>query len=169
MRCCRALLAWRPAVGGETRSSVMVHNGAVRGTEADFAAVCFEELWSRPRMPGRAAFVYRAPQLDLAVIEYTWTRPKRVTNALGTLAATREDRFPPTKTDAAAFNSLREPLRVVGQWSCWQRSRSTRLKLHTIPDPLHRPMATMAAPPPPVRIARLRRGSCCIFSPSCRA
>lgn len=47
-------------------NSVVVHNGAVRGSSADFAAVCWDEIW-------HTAEHHHAPHLDLLLVEYTWT------------------------------------------------------------------------------------------------
>ena len=53
------------------RRDVFVLNGAMRATGADFAALCFDELWGPQWNDARG--VARPPRLDLAIIEYNWS------------------------------------------------------------------------------------------------
>jgi hypothetical protein len=53
------------------RDDIFVHNGAMRASSADFAALCFDELWGREWQDARG--VARPPRLDLAIIEYNWS------------------------------------------------------------------------------------------------
>ena len=53
------------------RDDIFVFNGAMRASSADFAALCFDELWGGAWADARG--LARAPRLDLAIIEYTWS------------------------------------------------------------------------------------------------
>lgn len=62
------------------RADIFVFNGAMRASSADFAALCFDELWGPAWADGRG--LARAPRLDLAVIEYTWSSSASQVSAL---------------------------------------------------------------------------------------
>jgi hypothetical protein len=53
------------------RDDVFVFSGALRASSADFAALCFDELWGPSWSDARG--VARAPRLDLAIVEYNWS------------------------------------------------------------------------------------------------
>ena len=53
------------------RTDVHLLNGAQRATSADFAALCFDELWGSSWTDARGTS--RPPRLDLAVLEFTWS------------------------------------------------------------------------------------------------
>lgn len=72
----RTLQAWpvvlqRLLAAQLQRADIHVLNGAMRATSADFAALCFDELWGPAWRDSRG--LARAPRLDLAIIEYTWS------------------------------------------------------------------------------------------------
>ena len=56
----------------ESSLGVRTVNGAVRASSADFAALCYDEIWNGRRT---------APAIDIAVIDYTYT------SSVGQLAA----------------------------------------------------------------------------------
>lgn len=62
------------------RSDVFVINGAMRASSADFAALCFDELWGAAWRDKRG--VARGPRLDLAIIEYNWSSSPSQVSAL---------------------------------------------------------------------------------------
>ena len=51
---------------------VRVLNGAVRASGADFAALCWDEIWSSHHSP-REGNGDRGPQFDLILLDYTYT------------------------------------------------------------------------------------------------
>ena len=53
------------------RTDLFVLNGGMRASSADFAALCFDELWGAAWTDSRG--VARGPRLDLAIIEYNWS------------------------------------------------------------------------------------------------
>jgi len=89
--------AWPDVLGRMIRSrwrnSVVIHNGAVRSSSADFAALCWEELWANRGGAGAAPeLLHRAPRLDLVIIEYTWTSSVEQMEAL--LSSCRAQHLP---------------------------------------------------------------------------
>ena len=63
-----------------TYPSVHVLNGAVRASSADFAALCWDEIWgSQWRYSGGRV---HAPQFDLVLIDYTYTSSPQQQQAL---------------------------------------------------------------------------------------
>lgn len=50
---------------------IYVVNGALRASSADFAALCFDEIFGKAWVDGRGSA--RAPRLDFAIVEYTWS------------------------------------------------------------------------------------------------
>ena len=72
----RATQAWpvrlqerlRSATG---RSDLYVLNGGLRASSADFASLCFDELWGEQWHDSRG--LAHAPRLDLAIIEFNWS------------------------------------------------------------------------------------------------
>ena len=74
-------LAWPSRLHGELRtnfgSNIHVVNGAARASFADFAAMCWDELWGNPWLWGGRP---RPPRLDLAIVDVrnahlSYTRP----------------------------------------------------------------------------------------------
>ena len=61
----------RQLSGKLDRSDIFLLNGALRATSADFAALCFDELWGPAWKDSRG--LSRPPRLDLAIIEYNWS------------------------------------------------------------------------------------------------
>ena len=53
------------------RDDLFVVNGAQRATSADFAALCFDELWGAQWSDVRG--VAHPPRLDLCIIEFNWS------------------------------------------------------------------------------------------------
>ena len=69
-----------------SRTDIFVFNGAMRATSADFAALCFDEMWGGAWRDSRG--VARAPRLDLAIIEYTWSSsPSQISSRKRSCAA----------------------------------------------------------------------------------
>ena len=64
----------------QTYPNVWVINGAVRASSADLAALCFDELWGPQWIDANGAA--RAPRLDLAIVEYSWTSSQEQVDAL---------------------------------------------------------------------------------------
>lgn len=62
------------------RTDIFLLNGAMRATSADFAALCFDELWGVAWRDSRG--IARPPRLDLAIIEYTWSSSPSQVSAL---------------------------------------------------------------------------------------
>ena len=62
------------------RGAVRVVNGAVRASSADFAALCWNEIWGPEwRAPNGAG---RTPPIQLAIIDYAFTSSPKQLNAL---------------------------------------------------------------------------------------
>ena len=62
------------------RRDIFLLNGAMRATSADFAALCFDELWGSAWRDSRG--LARPPRLDLAIIEYNWSSSPSQISAL---------------------------------------------------------------------------------------
>lgn len=72
----RTLQAWPVVLQHELRlrsefKNVWVLNGAMRASSADFAALCYDEMFGKAWIDVLGAG--RGPRLDLALIEYNWS------------------------------------------------------------------------------------------------